>query len=399
VAWAEQLPSGLYRGCYRDRTGKRRTVAPVRQKAQALRDAGAAEDKARRTRRDLDAGRTTWGEWADEWLPTRRLEASTEKSGASYLKRVRAKWDDVRLDEITSMELQRWVRQLERELAPSSIEKAFYLLSASLKAALIDGRIEVNPCRGVELPPLPPAEERYLTPAETDQILYRLDGVYRSLAELMLGTGVRIGEACGLHWHRVNLDAGTIDVIETWDPTALEMKAYPKSKRRRTVPITGELGDLLVRLYDARRPAQSCGRPHARYRAARRRAAAKGIDAVDRCRAGLVLPGPKGAVLDPRNFGKRQWKTACKAAGVAEATPHALRHTYASLLATAGLPLLRLQEVMGHERIETTMRYAHLMTDGHDEVRAALARGARGGADPGNDQSAAVRTWRRPRAV
>jgi len=399
VAWAETLPSGLYRGCYRDRTGKRRTTAPVRQKAQALRDAAAAEDKARRTNRDLDAGRITWGEWADEWLPTRRLEASTEKSAASYLKRVRARWDRVRIDEITTLDLQRWVGELERELGPSSIEKAFYIVSASLKAAVNDGRLDRNPCRGVDLPPLPPEEERYLTDVEVDQVLYRLDGVYRAIAEVMLGTGMRIGEACGLHWHRVHLDTGTIDVIETWDPAAGEMKAYPKGRRRRTVPITPQLGGLLVQLHDARRPVSTCDRPHGRYRAARARAVLRGVDPQDRCRAGLVLPGPKGAVLDPRNYAKRHWARATSAAGIEGATPHAIRHTYASKLATAGVSLLRIQDLLGHASIVTTQRYAHLMTDGHDEVRAALARGAAGGAGRGNDLSAEIPAWRRPRAV
>jgi integrase len=399
MAWAEKLPSGLFRGSYRDRNGKLRHTKPVRHKAQAVREAGAAEDKARRTGRDLAAGRITWGDWAEEWLPTRRLEASTERAQASYLRRCHERWDDVRLDEINGLDLRRWVRQLERELAPSSIYKVFYLLSASLKAAQLDGRIEANPCRGVELPPLPPAEERYLTDVEIGQILYRLDGVYRMLAEVLLGTGMRISEACGLHWHRVNLDAGTVDVIETWDIDAGEMKAYPKSKKRRTVPMTPELVDLLVRWHDHTPDAGSCGRPHARYRARDARARTKGVDAVDRCVSGLVLPGPKGSALDAKNFGKRQWKQAVDGAGATGASPHALRHTYASRLLSAGVSLARVQKLLGHASIVTTERYAHLIDDGHDEVRAALSRGAGNGAGPADQASSSVSTWRQPRAL
>lgn len=399
MAWAEELPSGLYRGCYRDRGGKRHYTPAVRHKARAEREAGAAEDKARRTGRDLDAGRITWAEWSEEWLPTRRLEASTERAGASYLKRVQERWNKVRLDEITPMALRRWVRELERDLAPSSIAKAFYLLSASLKAAQTDGRIEVNPCRGVELPPLPPAEERYLTDVEIGQLLFRLDGVYEMLAQVLIGTGMRISEACGLHWHRVNLDAGTVDVIETWDIDAGEMKAYPKGRRRRTVPMTPELTKRLVEWRDEHPDRGSCGRPHARYRARGERARARGAVAIDPCRSGLVLLGPKNAALDAKNFGKRQWKRACLAAEIEGATPHALRHTYASRLVTAGVSLPRVQKLLGHVSIVTTERYAHLIDDGHDEVRAALTRGAAGGAEPGDAVSPEVSPWRRPRAV
>ena len=390
MAWAEQLPSGLWRGVYRDAAGRRHRTPAVRHKPRAERDAAVAEDTARRTGRDPGAGRITWGEWADEWLPTRRLEASTERAAASYLRRVRKRWDDVALADITPLALRRWVRELERDYAPSSLYKCFYLVSASLKAAVQEGRLAANPCTGIDLPPLPPAEERYLTDVEVGKILYRLDGPYRMLAELLLGTGMRISEACGLHWHRVNLDAGTVDVIETWDLDAGELKAYPKGKHRRTVPITGDLVERLVAWRDAHPDAGTCGRPHARWRAATARRAAGGLPAVDRCRSSLVVVGPKGAPLDPRNFGKRQWKRAVTAAEVDGATPHALRHTYASRLVTAGVSLARVQKLLGHSSIVTTERYANLIADGHDEVRAALGQ---------RETVAPSSTWRRPRAL
>jgi integrase len=402
MAWAEQLSSGLWRGGYRDRNGRKRYTDTVRHKPRALREAGAAEEKARRTGRDLDAGRMLWSEWADQWLPTRRLEASTQRAEASRLRQVRARWDDVRLDEITPMMLRRWVRELERAYSPSSVHKTFYLLASSLKDAQQDGLIETNPCRGIELPPLPPAEERYLTDVEIGKILFRLDGVYRMLAEVLIGTGMRISEACGLHWHRVDLGTGMVSVIETWDIDAGEMKAYPKGKQRRTVPMTPELVKLLVAWRDAHPDAGSCGRLHAKHRAADARRAARGVDPVDRCRSGLVLPGPKGAALDAKNFGKRQWARAVAAAEVEDATPHALRHTYASRLVTAGVSLARVQKLLGHSSIVTTERYGHLIGDGHAEIRAALAageRGAAGGAAGGSAGSGDVSPWRRPRAL
>lgn len=402
MAWAERLPSGMYRGGYRDATGRIRYTPHVRHKPRAEREAGAAEDRIRRTGRDPSAGRMLWGEWADQWLPTRRIEASTERAGSSYLRRVRERWDTVPLLDITPLQLRRWVRELEREYAPSSIAKAFYLLSASLKDAQDERLIEVNPCRGVHLPPLPPAEERYLTDVEQSKILYRLDGVYRMLGEILAGTGMRISEACGLHWHRVNLDLGTVAVIETWDVDAREMKGYPKGRRRRTIPLTPDLVEMLVGWLDDHPDPGTCGRPHGKHRAARARAQAKGVAASDRCRSGLVLLGPKGAPLDAKNFGKRQWARAVAAAEVEDATPHSLRHSYASRLVTAGVSLARVQKLLGHTSIVTTERYANLMTDGHDEVRAAImgaGRGAAGGAEQGSPVAPDISAWRRPRAL
>jgi integrase len=413
MAWAEKLPAGGFRGCYRDHAGRKRSSKtgddgrPFVRKKQAEAWATAQEDRARRTGRDLTAGRMLWGEWCDRWHPTRRLEPSTLRSGAPTLKRVRARWDGVRLDEIRPMALRAWVRELETHLSASSVRNHFSLLSSSLRDAQAEGLIELNPCRGVELPPLPPAEERFLTDAEVSQVLYRLDGPYRVLGELLIGTGMRLSEACGLHWHRVDLARGVVDVIETWDrdtddPTADAagaMKAYPKGKKRRTVPMTPELTELLVHWHDRRAPADSCGRPHAKHSAARERARARGVDPVDRCRSGLVVPGPKGAPIHGGNFGKRQWKRACEDAGV-DATVHALRHTYASRLVTAGVSIARVRQLLGHVSIVTTERYAHLQDDGHDEVRAALAgRGAARGADEWTAAAAGGNPWTRPRAV
>lgn len=410
MAWAETLPAGGFRGCYRNAEGKKRSSKtgddgrPFVRRKQAEAWALGQEEKSRRTGRDLTAGRMPWGRWCDEWLPTRRIEASTKRSGAPILRNVRERWDAVPLNEIAPMALRRWVRELEQRYAPSSIEKHFYLLSASLKAAQAEGLIDVNPCRGVELPPLPPAEERYLTDAEISQIMYRLDGPYRVLGEILVGTGMRLSEACGLHWHRVNLARGTVDVIETWDLDDNAMKAYPKGKKRRTVPMTEELVELLVRWRDMHGGGEGvCGRDHARYAAARRRAEARGIDPTDRCQSALVVPGPKGAPLNNHGFGKRHWKRAVTKAGIVGATPHALRHTYASRLLTAGVSLARVQKLLGHESIVTTERYAHLIDDGHDEVRAALAGTRLDGADRGAGDRPALaapgNAWTRPRAV
>ena len=51
--------------------------------------------------------------------------------------------------------------------------------------------------------------------------------------------------------------------------------------------------------------------------------------------------------------------------------PHVLRHTFCSRLVQLGAPLANVQELMGHEVIETTMRYAHLAPD-HDASDISL---------------------------
>jgi integrase len=60
---------------------------------------------------------------------------------------------------------------------------------------------------------------------------------------------------------------------------------------------------------------------------------------------------------------RHRWNTAKVRLGKAaddEFTPHCCRHTFASWLVQAGVPIYTVKELCGHKCIEVTMRYAHL---------------------------------------
>ena len=69
------------------------------------------------------------------------------------------------------------------------------------------------------------------------------------------------------------------------------------------------------------------------------------------------------------------WQKAKKAIGFEaddQFVPHCLRHTCASRLAQAGVPIVTIKEFMGHKNIQVTMRYAHLSPNQLDRAREAL---------------------------
>lgn len=358
MASVQKLPSGKYRGIYRDGNGKRHYLPGYTHKAAARRDAAEAEAKARRGRRaDPQGHRIAWGEWREQWWPTRAAEGNTLRSDRSKLsKHVTPRWQGEALGDITRLSVQRWVNKLGETLGASTVRQCYYLLSISLDAAIVHELIDTNPCNRVTLPALPQGKERFMTRVEVDRLLYNLDRRGRMLAELLVGTGMRISEACALHHHNLDIPGRRISVVHVWEYGENVMRPYPKGKKRRTVPISDELAERLSAWMGEHQPSATCGRDHE----------------GDHCRSGLVLTTVNGLPINPHHYTQRNWAKALRHANIGHARPHDLRHTYASWLLDGGTSLPRVSKLLGHASMATTERYAFLMDEGHDEVRAVL---------------------------
>ena len=88
--------------------------------------------------------------------------------------------------------------------------------------------------------------------------------------------------------------------------------------------------------------------------------------------AGSCHPAPGGAQGGgPQTDLKHFWETVRDKAGIPDVRVHDLRHTYASVLASSGLSLPIIGQLLGHTNPLTTSRYAHLFDD---PLRAATER-------------------------
>lgn len=363
MPWTEQLPSGKYRGCWRDAAGRKRSRAPFTQRAEAMRYAGQQETETRGGRASYVGRSITWGAWCDTWVSLRRVERASADSDHYRLERwLRPRWGTTPLARIDAEDVQAWVNDLSAQMAPASVAKVYGLLRSSLLVAVRYKRLAVTPCVGVELPHVPPSDERFLTRGEVDLALHHIRPLYAKVASIVLvGTGMRYGEVAGLHRHRIDWQAQMIDVHETWDGEVV--KAYPKGRKKRRVPMPSWVAAAILSLPDG---AKTCGLPHGDGRA---------------CRSDLVLRGPLGAPLDARNMLRRHWGPALQRAGLEHARQHDLRHTYASWLAQSGRSMTEIAAVLGHSETAVTARYAHL-GDTHMEAVRQVMEGYIPGAAP-----------------
>lgn len=353
MAWVKETPAGRYAGKYRDAAGRTRTApgGPFTHKAAAMRAAADAESKSRSAGwRDPDASRQPWSAWCEHWWPTRDVEVSTLKTDTGRRdKHLMPKWGHVALADIRRQDVRAWAAELRTGgLSPATVERCVSLLSGSLRAAVDAEILAANPAARLRLGGGSPAPERYLTRDEVAAIFDHLKDEHLAMAQLLLYTGMRWGEAAGLHAARIDRERGMVMVAEVWSTKGHVMKAYPKGRRQREVPLP-EWVEL------PERRGGSCGYEH------------KG----SRCRGALAIVNAEGSVVDDSLF-RKVFTTAAKRAGVGHVRVHDLRHTYASWLLQSGVSLAEVGRLLGHVSPATTQRYAHLAAPPSEDVLQAL---------------------------
>lgn len=352
MGWAEQLPSGSYRALYRDRSGKRRSAGTFPHKRAAEKAADVAEDAARRVGyRDPRSGELLWGDWVAAWWPTRPVEPGTlHRDQYRRDLHLLPRWADVALIDITRHDVKAWAATLGKTLAPASVQRIVYMLSASLNAAIDAEIITANPAFRIRIARGQTSSERYLTHDEFDRLLEQMDTPYdRALASVLAGTGLRWGEAAGLQLHRIDFETGMLRVAEVWDDDQARLKPYPKSGKIRNVPAPDWVMELLEDLVT-----------------------------TSTITGGLLFARSTGRPIAASNWRRRVWTEALTSAQVEPARVHDLRHTCASWLIQDGWSLAEVGQHLGHASAQTTQIYAHLLPTDRGRVLRAIRRPRRG---------------------
>jgi site-specific recombinase XerD len=145
----------------------------------------------------------------------------------------------------------------------------------------------------------------------------------RAIAGLMLFSGLRSAEVLGLQVADVDIGRGWLHVVG-------------KGDKERRVPLDPDVGALVQSYLLAERPETACSALF------------------------VVAKGPhRGQRLTPAGL-RRVFRYHRERAGVPAGHPHALRHSFGTALAEAGVDLAVLQALMGHEHVDSSAVYIHL---------------------------------------
>jgi len=254
----------------------------------------------------------------ERMIKAMRMHGFSPRTHESYLAAVSglARFTRRSPDTLTQGDLQRYFEHLtlERQLAPASVRLAYngirFLYLQVLEWPAVD--LEVT------LPKRPQRIPALLTRTEVAAILDACDKPrYRTMLTVCYGCGLRLSEVLALRVGdidgerrllRIEQGKGAKDRLVPLSPTLLEaLRAYWRLYRPREWLFSGRCGEALS--------------PTALQKAYTRA----------KRQAGITKPG-----------------------GI-----HALRHAYATHQLAAGLNVERLQRLMGHSSIQTTLRYVH----------------------------------------
>lgn len=244
--------------------------------------------------------------WSLQEAMHRLLQVSNYQSHTyeSHARHFQARFDGLRLDQITRGDIKSWRAQRLKEVKPATVAHQVAFLHHVFKQAIEDGWPGENPAKRLS-PKFDNRRVIWLTPEQEARLRAELAPELWPFVEFAIITGLRKAEQWRLEWSDIH--GATLWVLKS------------KTHARRGVPLCARA----VRILEARQ-------------------------ALD-----TPFPGDKGWTF-------KVFRGACRRAGLPRFTWHGLRHTFASRLVQAGTPLSVVQKLLGHATITMTERYAHL---------------------------------------
>ncbi len=227
--------------------------------------------------------------------------------------------------------------------AHSTAVKVYTVLNTLFKMAYLSDMIQRNPMDKVARPiprkdEIREAETRALTVEELRAVLDALEAEpikWRALVYLLIDTGMRRGECCGLQWEDIDLEAQVVTIRRNlcYTPERGVYVDTPKNGRTREVDIGPETCAALEALRG-------------------------------RSGAGFVFTQENSTEPMHPQSPTRYLKKLSAKCGVPDLHPHKLRHTFASVAITAGADVASVSEALGHSDKAVTLRmYTHADTE------------------------------------
>ncbi|GAA2587113.1 site-specific integrase [Streptomyces tubercidicus] len=302
-------------------------------------------DKRENSYVDPSAGKVSVRRYAADWLALKPMAAGTEESYERIMRlHVLPQLGKKTISQVTAADVEELYALWRRQGAmPNTIDSRRIALSGILSHAVRHKRIRENPAKQAEKPanPIMQVDERALPSFDEISALAKEIGPRLEPAVwLMACCGLRIGESLGVFPE--DIFDGTLrcrrQVVRIKNSSGKYVALYAPLKHRKE----GEWRDI---------PAPSTLEPLAER---------------------LPIRNQAGGMIYPDLF-RKSWDRALKRLGLPGYNPHDLRHKWATVTLSNGVPIHEVSRWMGHSSIKITVdRYGHLTLDGSERCREVI---------------------------
>lgn len=357
---------------YYDENGKRRTISKNVKKE---RD---AKKLARDLERDVELNKCrtdipTLKSFIDEYIETYRVGKVSQASididkwsakrlfsiriyeNKKLIEEVKLHDENIRIDKVTPTMQQKVINKLfEYNYSISTIKKTNSLMFRAMERAKFDGLISVNPAEYIEFRITDKVKKAEYIPKDlikpflTD--VKRRNIYHYYLFRLIIETGLRVGEACALKLSDFDKNNLYITVDSSYDQKR-DVLGNTKTKHHRKVYITRELYDEMLNLTKLHETNKII------------------IGSEYSNEYNFLFVNEFGKPLSRSSIHNTMIYCSKKILGQ-QISVHKLRHTHATLLLEANVPMKVIQERLGHQSMEMTERiYAHVTPHLQEESR------------------------------
>lgn len=292
--------------------------------------------------------------WMDTWLATYlpNIEQSTKDGYKEKIDLyIKPSLGHFPLKALKNNDIQIWVNNLKKRLAPKTIRNAYNNLNAALKQAVVLRMIPYNPCEGTVLPKLQRPQTNVYSIAAIQHALAIADDLSTYLLILLgASVGLRRGEMAALQWKDVDFAKETISVTQNRVHTTLGIieKAPKTQAGKRTITIGHDVANALrdaKSIYDE---------------AVRSNPAFKDL--------GYVLFKENGEPFHPDSL-TQKWERFIAKHKLPSIRLHDLRHSNATAMIAAGINAKVVQHRLGHANVSITLNtYTHVLPEMDQEA-------------------------------
>jgi len=237
---------------------------------------------------------------------------------------------DVAVRRVSTADLRAYASAKLRTARRSTVSRKVSAIRGFFSFLTLRGKIRRDPAAQLVAPKIEKRLPVFLPIDDTERLLNGLPSGDawaerdRAILETLYSTGLRVSELVGLDWQHVDLENECVRV-------------FGKGRKERIVPV-GEIALDALRAY-------------------RSELREEGIETA------AVFVNRRGGRLTTRSVARFVKRYALRSGTPISASPHALRHTFATHLLNQGADLRAIQELLGHASLSTTQRYTHVNLD------------------------------------